>query len=511
MKRIAVGQILQETNTLNPVATTRADFEAYGLVTGSEVVERYGDVGELAGFAALPSLLQEDIEWVGLCRAVAWSGGPLAGGLLAELTEAVLAPLRSTQVQGVLFSLHGAQAAVDDPDVSGHVLEAMRRQVGPHIPITASLDLHANLTPRMVESADVLLGYHTFPHTDHISCGARAARALAQLLGTSARPTTRAWKIPMVVNNEGRTTDRGVQRVLWRRIAAAETRDHVLSVGLFMVQPWLDVPDLGWSLYQCHWGDTPPLAFEEIGQQCWETRRHRETPYVRPEDLVAAARAIDGGPVAVSEGHDATNSGAPGDSTLLLQALLSEPIGEGGALVFCVDPAAVVECARSGEGASLDLRIGGHRDPFSDPLPVRARVESLGQLTYRLSGHGGDNLPVDMGRFARIRAGEVTVVLVEQTGPGSSPLLYETAGANPRNHKIVVAKSPEGFRQDYDSFASGVLYCAAPGCATPYLDTVSFARVTRPLYPIDDLQQTTDARWAGFVEPAANQGERPNG
>jgi len=358
-----------------------------------------------------------------------------------------------------------------------------------------------------VESADALLGYHTFPHTDHVSCGTRAARALVQLLRTPDRPNTRAWKMPMVLNNEGRTTDRGIQQDLWRRIAAAEAQDGALAVGLFMVQPWLDVPGLGWSLYQSHWGDTPPLDFEEIGELCWATRQHRETPYVRPEDLVAAARAIDGGPVAVSEGHDATNSGAPGDSTLVLGALLAEPIGGGGALMFCVDPIAVAECAQAGEGVDLDLQVGGRRDPFSDPLLVRARVEALGQLTYRLSGHGGNNLPVHMGRFARIRAGEVTVVLVEQTGPGSSPLLYETAGADPRNYKIVVAKSPEGFRQDYEPFAAGILYCAAPGCATPYLDTIDFARVTRPLFPIDDLQYASDASWAGFLEPAASHGE----
>ena len=78
MKRIAIGQVLQETNLLNPVETRREDFADYGLAQGDEVVARYGDVGELAGLTTLPDACNEAIEWLGLLRAVAWHGGPLA-------------------------------------------------------------------------------------------------------------------------------------------------------------------------------------------------------------------------------------------------------------------------------------------------------------------------------------------------------------------------------------------------------------------------------------------------
>ena len=106
-----------------------------------------------------------------------------------------------------------------------------------------------------------------------------------------------------------------------------------------------------------------------------------------------------------------------------------------------------------------------------------------------------------MGRLARIRAGEVTVVLVEKSGPGSSPLLYEAAGADPRDFKIVLAKSPEGFRNDYETFATGILFCIAPGCASPYLHQFRYRQTTRPLYPWDDLTDMDQADWAGPIEP----------
>ena len=153
MKRIAIGQVRQETNSFNPVLTERSHFEDYGLVRGADIVERYGDVGELSGFTELARVLDQPVEWVGLCRAVTWSGGPLASGLLAELIEMAVEALRAAPVDGVLLSLHGAQAAVEDGDVSGRVLEALRAAVGPATPLVA------NAGPaRQPDAADGALG-----------------------------------------------------------------------------------------------------------------------------------------------------------------------------------------------------------------------------------------------------------------------------------------------------------------------------------------------------------------
>jgi len=497
--RIAIGQLLQETNSLNPVLTRRQDFELYGLVSGAAVVEGYGDVGELAGFTALADEMAAPVEWLGMLRAVAWSGGPLVQGLLTELIAGMTAQLLSTTVDGVLLSLHGAQSAVDEVDVSGRMLEAVRAAVGPDVPIVATLDLHANVTPLMAQHTDVLVGYHTFPHVDHVSCGHRAAKCLDRMLRDGVRPAVRMYKIPMVVSSEGRATDHGVQADLCQQIVVAEGDPDVASIGLYMVQPWLDAPWLGWTLYQAYFGDAPPFDEAVVGDACWQTRHNRQLDYVTPDTLLSAARAIDGGPVAVSEGHDATNSGAAGDSTLLLAAMVAEDIGDGGGLCFCVDPEAVAGCFAAGVGAAVSLTVGGRRDPFSEPLSVQGTVEDIGELRYTLSGHGGHNLPVDMGRMARLRVRDTTIVLVEETGPGSSPQLYSAAGAEPRACKIVLAKSPEGFRADYEPFCAGILYAAAPGCATPFIEQIDLRQSNHPIFPFDDLDSASEASWSGLV------------
>ena len=498
MKRIAVGQLLQESNSLSPIRTTLADFEAFGLAEGAEVMARFGETGELAGFAKLPDIAGERIEWVGLLRALAWPSGPMEDALLEDLLERLLRPLQQTQADGVLLSLHGGHCAETEPDVTGRALAAVRSTVGSLVPIVATLDLHANITRRMVVSADALVGYHTFPHVDQPECGARAARALARLIQTDERPRLSVWKIPMVTNDEGRSTDRGILAGLWQEIAAAESSPGVLATGLFVCQPWLDVPELGWAVYEAALADEPALNAADVARRCWETRSHAEKEFLRPDEIIPTALTVSGRPVVVSESYDATNSGAPGDSTHLLAEFANQKIPEGGALTFCVDPEAVGRCFDADPGSEVSLRVGGKRDTrYCKPIMLEGRIVRLGEIRYRLHGHAGHNLRVDMGRAGVVVAGGATVVLTERTGPGSSPSLYEAVGLDPRKFKIVVAKSPEGFRRDYESFAAKILYCAAPGCSTPDLTQVGYRHVSRPLYPVDDIEDMGEARWAG--------------
>src|SRR5438309_8912653 len=92
--RIAVGQLWQETNTLNPIPTTRADFEAFGVVRGSELVERMADTNELGGFIQSLHAWPEKPEIVGLVRLPAWPGGAATAETFAWLREELVGALQ---------------------------------------------------------------------------------------------------------------------------------------------------------------------------------------------------------------------------------------------------------------------------------------------------------------------------------------------------------------------------------------------------------------------------------
>src|ERR1700722_5366639 len=149
--RIAIGQLWQETNTFNPLPTTQQDFEHFGVLRGSDLVEQMADTNELGGFIWSLRRWPEQPEIVGLVRLPAWPGGRATRETFDWLWQEVIDSLRrQLPVDAVLLALHGAMVAEDAPDVEGQVLEGVRQVIGPRLPLVATLDLHTNITERMV-------------------------------------------------------------------------------------------------------------------------------------------------------------------------------------------------------------------------------------------------------------------------------------------------------------------------------------------------------------------------
>src|SRR5262249_24379620 len=165
--RIAIGQLWQETNTFNPLPTTRVDFEQFGILRGRALVERMADTNELGGFIQSLHSWPERPEVVGLVRLAAWPGGPATRETFLWLRQELIEALsRQLSVDAILLALHGALVAEGISDVEGELLDAVRQTIGPAVPLVATLDLHANVTRQMVEAADALVLYHTVPHLD---------------------------------------------------------------------------------------------------------------------------------------------------------------------------------------------------------------------------------------------------------------------------------------------------------------------------------------------------------
>jgi len=165
-------------------------------------------------------------------------------------------------------------------------------------------------------------------------------------------------------------------------------------------------------------------------------------------------------------------------------------------LTVMVDPQAVAHARAAGEGGTFDLEVGGNRDHIhSQPTRVRGSVLFVRPVHFELAGHLGDKLPIDMGMGAGVQVNDVTLLLVERTGPGSSPALYRSVGLEPKDFKIVVVKSPAGFRAEYEPFAAGVILSSCPGCAPPDIRKIAYKRISRPVWPFDDMDDWRPVVW----------------
>jgi microcystin degradation protein MlrC len=492
--RIGIMQLWQETNTFNPLPTTRRDFEAFGVLRGHEIIDQLANTNEPGGFIRALCAWPEQPEIVGLVRLPAWPSGRLTAETFDWMFAEIVAALdRASPLDGLLFALHGALAAEGHPDVEGEILEAVRQRLGKHTPLVATFDLHANLTPRMVAHADALVGFHTAPHIDVLETGIRGAGVLRRILIDGARPTAALVKIPMVVPAERANTQdpSSISHEFRRRLEALEQRPEILSAALATVQPWLDVPELGTAVIITA-DNSQALAEHEaslLAADVWQHRRDYLPVLVSVADAVRAAAECTEGLVVLSDAADATTSGAPGDSTWLLRELLKYTWPRGGALVTLVAPEVVEQAAALGVGTTFTGLLGGVRDSSnSTPVMLSAVVDRLFNAKFILSGHLGVNLAIDMGRAAVLRVGDVRIVCTERSGPHFAPELFRAAGLDPFAAHVLIAKSPCGFRAVYADRAALILSVRAPGCAPADFHNYPYHQRPQPLWPWEEFE-----------------------
>lgn len=490
--RIAIGQLWQESNTFNPIPTTRADFEHFGIVRGPRLVETMAEMNELGGFIQSLRAWPERPEIVGLVRLPAWPGGMATAETFDWLRQEILESLtRVLPVDAVLLALHGALVADGHPDVEGEVLQAVRALIGANIPLVATLDLHANITGRMVAQADALVLYHTAPHIDVFETGQRGAAVLRRILMDGARPISAFQKLPMVVPAERANTQNpaSVSFGFREQLQALEARPDVLAAGLATVQPWLDIPELGSAVLVVADGNAELANAEcqDLARQVWQRRRDYLPELVSVADGVRQAFDNQQGLVVLGDSADATTSGAAGDSTWVLRELLKYDWPRP-ALVTMVAPEIVEQARLLGAGAEWQGAMGGRRDTrFSEPVTLACRVESLFDARFVMSGHLARNMPIDMGPSAVLRHGNVHIVVTSRSGPHFAPQLFQAAGIDPFAANVLIAKSPCGFRAAYQERAAKIMVVRAPGCAPSDFWKYEYRHIPRPLWPWDDI------------------------
>lgn len=488
--RIAIGMLHQETNVFNPSSTSLENFEAMGIFYGEEIIRRFSDVGELGGF--IQAAREEgDFELVPTMRAMAMPWGKCDRETHQFLKERLLKELRKAgEIDGILLALHGAMAAEDEYDVEGDLLEAIRREWGGDIPIVAAFDHHANITRRVINSLDALVGYRTEPHVDMFETGFKAAKILFATLKGEISPKIGWRKIPMIASGDLRVPEGPLGR-FFKRAEELENLERVVAASIFPENPYVDTPELGWSTVVVTDGDrelAQRLA-DQLAKEIWRARHQflaRKEP--SPSEAVERALKVKGGPVVLSDWSDATNSGAPGDGTSILRELLKmrEEL-DGTAMLTITDPEAVAEAIEAGVGMEVTLEVGGKIDRLhSRPVKVSGRVKAITDGRFVVKGPMGKNIEANMKRTVVLEVGNIYVVLSEATGPAQDPALYRSVGLEPKDAKIVVVKSPMGFRAAYEPFAKEIIIVHGPGAASPHLKSLEYKLVTRPIFPLDE-------------------------
>lgn len=484
---IALASIIQESNDFSPKKTV---FEDFSILTGKQIVERFDDgLTEIGGMLKVLATSAYDIAPIYSAWAV--SAGRVRRTDYAHLRSEFTSRLSSVgKVDGLLLALHGAQTAIGVDDVAGDILHATRALLGPKVPIVVTLDLHANVTEKMIVNSSAIVGYQTYPHKDLVETGARAASLLLNILSGAMQPTMAFCKLPLIVPAENMQTAYGPFANLWQSAQKLQNRKSscLEMISIFGVQPWLDVPNMGCSVVAVtnrNYAKAKKYA-EDIAKEFWDARHEFDVELTPVEAAIQDALKNKSGLTVLSESSDSTGSGSPGDSTgtlaPLLKAAPSEPVA-----VFIVDPAAVAAAIKAGVGGSITTSIGGKIDrKYSRPVKVKGRVHLIsdGRWTPMTCGYRV-GVETCMGRSAVIEVGQIRLLVAERAVMTLDPELYRSQGIEPTRMRIVVVKSPNGFREAYEPIAKQLVIVDTPGVSSANLKRMPYRRVNRAIYPFN--------------------------
>ncbi|NBT97740.1 MAG: M81 family peptidase [Betaproteobacteria bacterium] len=446
MARIAIGGMQHETNTFAP---TKASYRAFEQGGGWPGVQRGDSMFEALAGANIPA--QGAIEafraqghrLIPLTWAAASPSAHVTQDaferIVGSLEEDLRRSLTSTDgIDAVYLDLHGAMVTEDHEDGEGEILRRVRAIVGPRIPIVASLDLHANVTKAMVEYADAMSIYRTYPHVDMAETGARAAFLAMQMMAS-----------------------------VYALLAQLE-RKHECFVSFAPGFPMADIEECGMSVIAYgHDAKQLDLAMKTMIDAVESAEKDFALELLTPKDAIQRAMRLGspGRPVIIADTQDNPGAGGNGDTTGMLEALI-ELKAQDACLGLLIDPIAADRAHEAGQGASLEFELGARSGlPGHHPVRRRFTVERLGDGRFTCTGPMFKGFRMQLGKMALLRHEGVRVAIASIKCQAGDQEMFRHLGLEPAQQRLMVLKSSVHFRADFQPIATEVIVARSPGPA----------------------------------------------
>src|ERR1700716_3316524 len=484
MTRIAVGGFLHETNTFAP---TKAVYDAFvhgggwpPMSQGAKLLEKMRDINVgMAGF--VPAAETEGWELVPTIWCAASPSAHVTKDAFERVAEAIVDGIKAAgAIDGVYLDLHGAMVAEHIDDGEGEILARVRQVIGKELPLVVSIDLHANVTPQMVEHADALIAYRAYPHIDMADTGRAAAKHLALLLNNGLKFAKAFRQIPFLIPISWQCTNDQPTKGIYRKLAALES-DAVPTLSFAPGFPAADFFDCGPSVFA--YGRTQAdadaaadsiAALIESHESDFDGRIYTPDEGVR-HAMELARRASK--PIVIADTQDNPGAGGDSDTTGMLRALVRNGATKA-AIGVIVEPESAQAAHAAGPGAVIRLALGGKSGiPGDAPFEHNFVVETLSDGKFTAPGPYFGGSMMNLGPSACLRTGGVRVVVGSRKAQLADQAMFRFVGIEPTEQSILVNKSSVHFRADFEPIAEKIIICAAPGAMPADTSTLPWMRL----------------------------------
>jgi microcystin degradation protein MlrC len=473
--RIAVAGLHVECSTYNPVLAREPDFR---VLRGPSMIKD-GYFEFLTHFPA---------EFITVLHARAIAGGPVESGIYASWKREILDGIRQAlPVDGVYLAMHGAMYVDGMTDAEGDLISAVRELVGPDVLISASYDLHGNVSQRIIDSLDMFTTYRTAPHIDVADTMRRAVTMLVRALTTGERPHLVWAPVPVLLPGERTSTQDEPARTFYTQLQAVEDPTGIWDASFQVGYVWADEPRA--TACAIVTGVNRPAmetAAAHLAQGYWDVREKfsfgAKTGSI--EECVDWAVSSQTSPVVLAESGDNPTGGGVGDRAEVLGALIARK-AEGVVFAGITDKAATDAAYAAGIGAKLNLSIGASLDPSSTKVETEVEVVTLLEVAE------------DRLREAVVRIGGIDLVLTARRRPFHYLADFTKLELDPKNARIIVVKS--GYLSpELSPIANPSLMALSPGVVDQFVERLPRHHKQQPAYPFD-----TDFTFVPEVLPSA--------
>lgn len=402
---------------------------------------------------------------------VIWAGASPSAHVTRDAYERIAGEIvdaaRAGGYDAIYLDLHGAMVAEHLDDGEGELLARVRAVAGPTLPVVASLDLHANVTAQMLQEADGLAAFRTYPHVDMADTGEHAARLLAARIAAGDAWVRAERRLPFLIPINGMCTLLQPSQGVYDELARLEQTPGVASISFAPGFPAADFPECGPVVWAY---GTDAAAVESVTEALYQRVLALEPQwspdFLAPADAVKRAQALAAGasrPVVIADTQDNPGAGGDANTTGMLRALVDAD-AQNAALGLFYDPEAVRQATAAGVGNTVRLRLGGQSGVAGDaPFEGEFLVETLSPGKLRFDGPMMHGMNVDLEAVAGLRLGGVRVVVSATKTQMLDRNLFRVGGVQPEEMAILVVKSSVHFRADFQPIAHEVLVAKAPG------------------------------------------------
>ena len=469
---IGVAGLSCECCTFSPLLSGARDFI---ISAGAELAANY------AFFADYP-----DADFTPLIRARALPGGSIEPAFYDGFKQRLLDELAAQAPwDGIFLDMHGAANVYGRDDVEGDMLAAIREVVGPDCVISASYDLHGNVSQRVIDSLNSLTAYRTAPHLDWYETLERACALLVRCLREGRSPILAFLPVPILVPGEQSSTEFEPAASLYATIPQVIQDYALLDTSILIGYAWADEPRATGSVIAVGWDEAQTqAAAADLARKFWAARKQFQFGVAAGtvDECIQLALQSAEKPVVISDSGDNPTAGGAGDIPFVLGRLLA--LGAKAALVAGIaDAEAVAACVQAGVGASISVTLGGKLDPIhGQPLPVNGVVHSLHTVPWPANAKAGAT--VLSNQVAVLDVQGVHVVVTERRTPFHHLTDFTKLDLDPTQYQIVVVKM--GYLvPEVDQMAQRALLALSPGAVNQDIENLPYKRIQRPMFPMD--------------------------